>query len=336
LLVSIVIPAYNAADTLGQCLQACLSQTYPHVEVIVVDDGSTDGTAKIAASYRVRYVSQDNRGPAAARNHGARLANGEIVAFTDADCVPGRKWIANLLRGLDDGVVGVGSTYGIANSDNVLARIIHAEIQDRHERLDERVDFLGSFNVAYRKRAFDAVGGFDESFTTASGEDNDLAYRLADRGGALRFVKDAPVAHYHPARLWPYLRTQMHHGYWRMKLYARHPGRAGGDNYAPFGDLAATPLSALALISGVLTILLQFLTLAHRAVVPLALTAAAVFACSLLVYAAIRVPMAVRMMRKTEDRSMIFYVDVAFLRDLARCAGMVGGLWRFFIRRNRG
>ena len=116
------------------------------------------------------------------------------------------------------------------------------------------MDFLGSFNVAYRKAAFEAVGGFDASFPCASGEDNDLAYRLQDVGGRLRFTREAVVAHHHPTRLWPYLRTQARHGYWRMKLYAKHIGRARrGDQYAGMADLAAPPLALLvvALLAGV-------------------------------------------------------------------------------------
>ena len=126
--------------------------------------------------------------------------------------------------------------------------MVHEEIAVRHGQFGAEVDFLGSFNVAYRKEAFDAAGGFDDSFTRASGEDNDLAYRLRGAGNVLRFAKDAVVAHYHPECLWPYLRTQARHGYWRMKLYAKHPGRArSGDQYAGPADLAGPPLSLVLL-----------------------------------------------------------------------------------------
>ena len=93
MLVSIIIPAYNSEKTLAICLAACLNQSGPDTEVIVVDDGSTDGTARIAQTFPVHYIHQENCGPAAARNRGAQAASGGVIAFTDADCVPERVWI---------------------------------------------------------------------------------------------------------------------------------------------------------------------------------------------------------------------------------------------------
>lgn len=235
--VSIIVPAYNAERTLGECIEALLHQDYPDCEIIVVDDGSTDRTAAIAQSFEgITYIRQDNAGPAAARNRGAGAAKGEWLAFTDSDCIAEPDWVSALMAKVraneGKGVVGVGGTYGIANPESLLARIIHAEIQARHARMKDEVDFLGSFNVAYDRKAFEAVGGFDESFSQASAEDNDLAYRLIDAGGKLLFSKLAVVKHYHPTRLMPYFKTQMRHGFWRVRLYQKHRKRRGGDSYS--------------------------------------------------------------------------------------------------------
>jgi GT2 family glycosyltransferase len=326
--VSVIVPAHNAGTTLSRCLEACCAQTYPDVEVIVVDDGSTDDTPRIAREHAVHYMRQEKRrGPAAARNRGAAAATGEIVAFTDADCIPEPAWIEKLTSGLGEGVVATGGTYTMANARGFLPRLIQEEIALRHTRFDCEVDFLGSFNVAYRKPAFDAVGGFDENFTMASGEDNDLAYRLADRGGSLRFVPDARVAHYHPGRLGPYLRTQMWHGFWRVKLYRKHPRRApGGDQYAGTADLLAPPL----LMAVIALFLLQLLAIPRFALVAGLGVAVAVLAAA---YAALRLPTAWRLCRRTGDRRMLLFTDVALLRDAARAVGMVRGLWHFMIRR---
>lgn len=320
-LVSILVPAYNAEATLGECLGACVVQSYPNTEVLVIDDGSTDGTAEIAQSYDLRYVVQENAGPAAARNRGAQEARGEIIAYTDADCVAAKDWIALLVQGFDDGVVAVGGTYGIANDSKLLARMIHHEIALRHERFGDEVDFLGSFNVAYRKAEFLAVGGFDESFRVASGEDNDLAYRLADRGGRLRFQHAAIVAHYHPESLWPYLRTQQAHGYWRMKLYAKHPNRSLGDQYAGPVDFLAPPLSLTAVGCGLW---------AGVASSPELGIFAAVLVIAL---AGIHLGPAVRIARRAGDVRLCLFVGVAVLRDVARSLGMVHGLLAFMILR---
>jgi glycosyltransferase involved in cell wall biosynthesis len=321
-LVSIIIPAHNASNTLAACIEACVRQTYRPVEIIVVDDGSTDDTPRIARTYPVHYVRQEQRGPAAARNRGAHEAKGVILAFTDSDCVPAEDWMVQLIEGLDEDVAVVGGTYGIANPGIELARMIHEEIVLRHARYDEHVDFLGSFNMAIRRDAFDRVGGFDETFRAASGEDNDLSYRLTEAGGKLRFMKSAVVAHYHPTRLWPYLRAQARHGFWRMKLYAKHPARVSGDRYAGWPDLMAPVLVVLAAFLVVLSLIGPPAPFYAGAILGLLLTLLAV---------RIRVPWG--MYQRTHDRRMLGFVFVLLARDVARAIGMVGGIYTFLIRR---
>lgn len=326
--VSVVIPAYNSERTLAECVAACLAQSYSDREIIVVDDGSQDRTGEIAQSFPVRYLRQDNRGPAAARNAGARMASGEIVAFTDADCVPRPDWIEQLVSGFDSGdTAGVGGTYGIANPRSPLARVVHAEIQVRHKRFADTVDFLGSFNVAYERRAFDAVGGFDEDFRIASAEDNDLAYRLLDNGGTLRFNREAIVDHYHPERLWPYLRTQMRHGFWRMKLYAKHPRRASGDQYAGLSAFLGPPLALLTLVLALaLGATIAFAQNPFAAVivfVPLALT----FAC----HGVIRAKLSGEVRREYSRADGSTLYRLMLFRDIARGIGLVRGVFHFIL-----
>jgi glycosyltransferase involved in cell wall biosynthesis len=341
--VSIIIPAFNAEQTIAECLEACLRQTWADCEIIVVDDGSTDRTGEIVQSFdrtgrtdrtdqkpicnlqsaicnrNVLYFRQANKGPAAARNAGAAKATGDVLAFTDSDCVPRPDWIERLLEGFAEGVVGVGGTYAIANKQSLLARMVHEEIMVRHELSGENVDFLGSFNVSYLRSAFEAAGGFDESFSNASAEDNDLSYRLIDKGGRLRFRPQAVVAHYHPTRLWPYLKTQARHGYWRMKLYKKHPRRAKtGDQYASALDLTAPPL-ALTLCAAVPAMSVGAWQI-NAAAVLLALT-----------YAFVRAPLAQRMYRRSGDARMLYFGAVALLRDAARGLGMIGGVAHFFV-----
>jgi glycosyltransferase involved in cell wall biosynthesis len=328
--VSIIVPAYNAAPTLAECIDACLKQTWEDREVIVVDDGSTDDTPRIAQSYPVHYIRQENSGPAAARNHGAWVAKGAVVAFTDADCVPHPDWVEHLMEGIGGTVVAAGGTYGIANPESLLARMVNEEIAVRHERLGELVDFLGSFNVAYRKDAFDAVGGFDESFRMASAEDNDLSYRLQDAGYLLRFCPEAVVDHFHPTRLWPYLRTQMWHGYWRVKLYRKHAGRARkGDQYAGLADLLA-PALTLIWMAGVGALLgsVFWSVVMDGAVLPVIL-ACLVFSAYSAASIAFRTRMTHEVRLRLKDSRAASFQLVVMLRDLARGIGMVLGLLRF-------
>ncbi len=315
--VTIIVPAYNAAATIAACLTACLNQTHPAKKIIVVDDGSTDDTPRIIQQFStVQYISQQNRGPAAARNRGAAEAETEIIVFTDADCVPHPDWLEQLVAGFSEDAVGVGGSYGIANPENWLARLVHAEIMARHDRFSREVDFLGSFNVAYRKDRFDSVGGFDEHFRQASGEDNDLAYRLIDAGGKLCFIREALVDHYHPARLRPYLRTQLRHGVWRVALYAKHRRRASGDRYAGIADLLAPPLALFTAAAIVLSPLLSRVF----PFIPLA------------VYLLVRLKAAAPVLPRLTVREKGLFLGVALLRDVARGLGLIKGMLMIVFR----
>ncbi len=321
--VTVVIPAYNAARTIAPCLAACLAQDYPDVEVIVVDDGSTDGTARIVRAYPVRYIRQDNAGPATARNRGWRAASGDVICFTDADCVPQPGWVAGLVRHYTaDDVAGVGGSYGIVNDDNLLAACVHEEIVQRHLRMPDTVDYLGSFNASYRRRVLEEVGGFDESYRMASGEDNDLAYRVRKRGYRLLFDRDVRVAHQHPERLWPYLRSQFWHGYWRMKLYRDHPRMGGGDVYAGLWDFVQPPLAVLTL--GLLPLTVVFHRLAY---VILGLVGAALW---------LQLPIPLAIVRRTGQPKYLFLAAVTLLRGYARGLGMALGVFDFFVRQKGG
>lgn len=329
--VSIIIPAHNAEATLAECLEACLAQTCPETEIVVVDDGSTDATSRIARQYPVHYIRQEQSGPAAARNCGAREAQGAFLVYTDSDCVPETGWVEHLLERFDEDTAAVGGTYTNAEAGNLLADFVHEEIMMRHETFTSEVDFLGSFNVAYRREAFETAGGFDEDFKAASGEDNDLAYRLQEYG-RLRFAPEARVAHHHPTRLGPYLRTQGRHGFWRVKLYTKHPKRASGDRYAPMFDLIA-PQYALTL-----TLLLFLVVLLAAAVVAaggvaagLLVAVAAVLAAS--PYLVQRLTVAYRIARRAHRAALApFGVALLYARDMARAIGMLRGLWHFVAR----
>lgn len=323
---SIIIPAYNAEHTLAECLTACLAQDYPDFDVLVIDDGSTDSTESVAGNFdTVRYHRQPNAGPAAARNTGARITGGDLLVYTDADCIPRTDWLRHLVNAMEEGAVAAGGTYDIANPHSRLARVVQSEIAVRHRQFNRNVDFLGSFNVAYRRDAFDAAGGFDESYRQASGEDNDLAYRLNDRGGCLVFTPEAIVAHYHPERLLPYLRTQARHGYWRVKLYRNHPNRTAGDQYAGWPDLLAPPFGLMLLF------LLPVLPLVgiwrgHLA------GALGIVAGLVLVYWALHTPLAHRLRGTLSGGDLLYFLFVASLRDIARGLGLVVGLWTFSSR----
>lgn len=237
--LSIVIPGYNCAKTIEESLQACLNQDYPQdlYEIIFVDDGSEDNTKELVGKYPVRYIFQKHSGPAKARNRGWKEAVGEIILFTDSDCVPDKRWIKNLVKNFSDERVGaVGGSYGIKNQQNLLASCIHAEILWRHHKMHREVKTLGSYNLALHKEVLIKLNGFDETYLSSSGEDNDLCYRLLEKGYKLIFEPNALVYHYYPEKIFPYLRHQFWHGYWRVKLYKKHFRMVKGDDYSGLLD----------------------------------------------------------------------------------------------------
>ncbi len=317
--VSIVIPAHNAEAVIGRCIEACLAQEYDGViEVIVVDDGSIDRTADVATRYPVRYIRQVNSGPATARNAGARASKGELICFTDSDCAPERRWAAKLVAEFEDPAVGAaGGSYDIGNPESLLARCVHAEIVQRHIHMPRSVNYLGGFNVCYRRKVFEEVGGFEESFRMASAEDNDLSYRVYKDGWSLRFNSQALVSHRHPEKLGRYLRSQFWHGYWSMKLFRRHPDMARGDVYIDAFEPVEQALFVLAL-----------------AAVPLALWQPTRLGWLVLMggLALLQLRRPAPIVRRTGDFRLLALAPVTFARGLARAAGMMVGIWHFWLR----
>ena len=183
-LVTVVIPAYNAAKYLIESLDSVLAQSFGDFEVIVVDDGSTDETPEILTPYLdvIRYIRTENRGPSSARNLAIRESRGELIAFQDADDV----WLPEKLAlqvellearpGL--GVAFTGSERfneretldcNLTTGSPVPSGWVFDELLSRH--------FIALSTVVVRRSCLDAVGGFDESLVGA--EDYNLFLRLA-------------------------------------------------------------------------------------------------------------------------------------------------------------
>jgi glycosyltransferase involved in cell wall biosynthesis len=317
--VRVVVATLDGAQTLPALLTACASQDFAEpFEVVVVDDGSTDGTAVVAERMGATVVRQENRGPASARNAGWKREGADWILFTDSDCVPRRDWVRLLVSALRDGASVVAGSYGIANPGNWLAEAIHAEIVWRHARLRDTIDFAGSFNLGARREALEAVGGFDESFAAPSAEDNDLSYRWGRAGYSIRFVRTALVDHRHPTSLRRYLREQERHGYWRVRLYRSHPTRIRGDGYAGAIDFAPPVLAVGSIVA------LPFLVFGTNALG----VAALCFAMIVI----LQNVLAFRVASHTRSSAALALVGVGTLRAYARGWGLVRGIVRSLSR----
>jgi lipopolysaccharide/colanic/teichoic acid biosynthesis glycosyltransferase/GT2 family glycosyltransferase len=219
-MISVIVPARDAESTLGECLQALRHQEGLQpgrdYEVIVVDDGSTDRTAKIAVSYCVEVIRQANAGPATARNTGVRSATGDLLAFTDADCVPSPDWLMKLSLPFEDpGIVGVKGAY-LTHQEGLVPRFVQLEYEYKERRMLRlaAIDFIDTFSAAYRKDIFLQNGGFDETFRNPAVEDIEFSFRLARKGYHMVFAPGASVFHQHDRNLSEYLHRKYKIGFW--------------------------------------------------------------------------------------------------------------------------
>jgi lipopolysaccharide/colanic/teichoic acid biosynthesis glycosyltransferase/GT2 family glycosyltransferase len=238
------------------------SQDYPRsaYEVVVVDDGSTDETARIAHRDNVRVLTQSHAGPATARNRGAAAAHGELLLFTDADCEPVPGWISALVVPFSDpGVAGAKGAY-LTRQRDIVPRFTQLEYQERYDRMAGRgsIDFVDTYSAAYRRDVFLANHGFDTVFPTASVEDQELSFRLAEKGYRLVFAPDARVYHRHNPTLRAYIRRKFYIGYWKVLIARWHPSRMAHDSHTPVTLKLQMALAAMCL-AGIATALIASL-----------------------------------------------------------------------------
>ena len=248
--ISIVIPAYNAADTVEICMAALTRQTTPRerYEVILVDDGSTDRTRELATRHGARVIAQPHSGRAAARNRGIDAARGALVLFTDADCEPARDWIEQMVNPLlDPSITGVKGVYRTRQT-SLTARFVQIEYEDRYDHAERSpyIDFVDTYAAAYRRTALVAVGGFEP--TLPFDEDQELSFRLAESGHKLVFNPLAAVYHRHPESWSEYAQRKFQIGYWKTRVLNLHPSKAWRDTHTPWNLKLQVILAGLSVL----------------------------------------------------------------------------------------
>ena len=222
-MISVVVPAWNAAHVLPFLLDALAAQTADH-ELVVVDTGSRDATARLAASAGARVVRAPRRNRSLARNRGVEAARGELIAFTDTDCVPAPDWAEALAHCMADAPLAAGPIRMTAGPrPNAAERfdLLWRYPQQRYVA----AGVAASANLGIRRDAFEAIGGYDAGFH--HGEDTDLCLRAQDAGFQLAWCPGAEVAHPAASRLGAVLRRGFEHGASAGRLRRAHPGRAG-------------------------------------------------------------------------------------------------------------
>ena len=229
--VSVVVCAFNAAETIGDCLASLERVDYPSLEVIVVDDGSKDETASIARLHpRVQLIQTPNRGLSVARNVGLQASTSDIVVYVDADVRVEPSWLAHLIQPFAaPTVVLAGGPNVVPHDDGWFAQCVaRSPGAPAHVLLDDRIaEHVPGCNLAIRRTALLDIGGFDPIYLRA-GDDVDVGWRLQDRGGVLAFSSSALVWHHHRDRLAAYWRQQVGYGEGEAWLRASHQHRFAG------------------------------------------------------------------------------------------------------------
>lgn len=227
--ISVVIACYDYGRFLGEAIESALGQSLRPIEVVVVDDGSTDDSREVASRYPVRLVAQANAGVAAARNRGAHEAKGDLLVFLDADDALEPEYLARCWDALRNAPANVAYAYTqmrfFGDRDGIFAS---APFSRRAVLGADKVNA----SAMIRREAFDAVGGFDPGFRLGL-EDAELWIRLLDRGYIGTFVPE-PLLRYRrhgPSRN-ALTERQLHDVRWRIRLsyprlywrdIARHP-----------------------------------------------------------------------------------------------------------------
>jgi glycosyltransferase involved in cell wall biosynthesis len=215
--ISVVVPTRDRPASLRRCLAALAAQTQP-VEVVVVDDGSAEAAAVaelVAGVEGARLVRTGGRGPATARNAGARAAAGDVVCFLDDDCEPEPGWAGALSAvAIAGGGAAAGRTLAPAGADaaTLASQAIIDQLQlDSLDPAEGTLGFAPSCNLACTAAVLAGLP-FDEDFRLAGGEDREWSRRAGARGVPIRYEPLAVVVHRQEPGLRPYLRRQVRYG----------------------------------------------------------------------------------------------------------------------------
>jgi len=248
--ISVVVCAYNAERTMEACLASLEALDYPDYEVVVVNDGSTDRTLEISERFPFcRIISQPNKGLSVARNVGAEAATGEIVAYTDSDCVADPDWLTYLVARMETGNLAAcgGPNFPPPEESLVPAAVAVSPGGPTHVLLsDEVAEHIAGCNMAFRREVLLALGGFDPIYR-AAGDDVDICWRFQDAGHSIGFSPAAVVWHFRRNTVRAYINQQRGYGKAEALVYAKHPFRFNLFGQAKwlgriYGDLSAALL----------------------------------------------------------------------------------------------
>jgi len=328
--VSFVMPVHNGAQSLRRALDAIIAQRDGRpMEIVVVDDRSTDDSGQILATYAaegcVTVLAGQGHGAAAAINLAMRHVRYPIVCQVDQDVVVQRGWMKRLVEAFSDPDVGAAQGYYLTPPGaTIWGRVMGLDLQERYRRI-RRLDFdhICTGNSAYRAEALQKVDLFDETF--GYGYDNDMSYRLAAVGYRLVFCPDALSLHFWRSGAYDYLVQQYGVGYGRLDLIAKHHRHVTGDDVSGPGMILHAAGMLVVLLGLALAIAVSMTGISVK---PIILTVGSLF----LALMAERLVVGVRAAIQFRDAAGLFFAPIHLLRDFA----WVAALSTWALRRLRG
>lgn len=208
-LVSVVIPVKNSDKTIEKTINSILNQSYKKIEIVVVDDGSTDDSLKIIkniikknkSKVKIKcFENEKNLGPAATRNRGVKESKGEIIFFIDSDCFAPEKWLEKIMKEYSEKNIGGVGGYLEPGEKTFVAFLERMQnkylLNIKNEKITGKEKCPAGYtnSMTYLKKALIETGGFDENFKFASGEDFELKKRVCEKGYNLVFIPE-PIIH---------------------------------------------------------------------------------------------------------------------------------------------
>ncbi len=230
-LVSVIVPVLNVSSHIDDCIISLINQDFPkdQYEIIIVDNGSKDDTLNILKRYgeHIEIFSENKKGSYTARNNGIAESKGDIIAFTDADCIADKDWLKELCKAFISEDIGcvVGNVKAYPGKSLIEIFSKNKGILSQKVGLESKfLPYGQTANMAFRKNVFETIGKFDNSLI--SGGDADMSWRMQiETDYKLVYCQSSIVEHRHRTSLKGLFKQQFRYGFGRISLYKKYSDR---------------------------------------------------------------------------------------------------------------
>jgi len=248
--ISVVMPVYNVENTIEKTLESLLFQPVQFKVIYIIDDGSTDNTAKKIKEFsdkykNIKYTFQNNQGEARALNIGLKMVKEDFIAVIEGDVVLENNWILKLMPYFEnEKVAAVSGLTKLANTRNIWSAFGGYNVEYRQSKIkQEFVDQLNTCCTIYRKSVLDRLGFFDGRFIY--GLDNEISYRMIEAGYKLILSQKTFCLHFWPESFTHFIKQRSHGAFGRMMLIDKYPKRWKGDQISSLQYFLEMPLCLL-------------------------------------------------------------------------------------------